>query len=90
MSTWLNREELAYCGGALSASPRKARVVLRQNPNNPVSLPYGSERIVRVGIPDTYFTIPAVFRMRGKYIRGFVSCDDGVFTFTPNAQGVQS
>jgi hypothetical protein len=75
--TWIEPE-----GSARTVNwTRRARVRLIPNPHNPVALPYGGLRIVRCGIPDTFFTIPA--RWRG--VRGFVSIVDDEACFTPNA-----
>ena len=82
--TWLHPEEYAYPSGSINAG-RQARVILRANPHNPISLPYGESRIVAVGIPDTMSTIPARLRFAGRRIAGYVSVDDNVFTFTPEA-----
>lgn len=84
--TWLDAEELAYPSGSLYAG-RRAYAELSPNPHNPVVLAYGARRIVRVGIPDTYFSIPARLRTSGRTIAGFVSVDTTreVYTFTPEA-----
>ena len=76
--TWIDSEERAYntYSGAHSRSDRRASV----------RFPDGKLRIVRVGIPDTYFTIPAHGRVSGRYVRGFVSVDTDAneLTFTPS------
>ncbi len=66
--TWLEPEELCYPSGG-----RHRRAL---------ALVAGTEtlRVVRCGIPDTYFTIPAD--------GGYVSVDDGAFTFHPKKAGV--
>lgn len=58
--TWMEPEELAYPHGGFT---RRAYV----------TYPDGINRIVRVSIPDTYFTIPARGRIAGKYSLGFVT-----------------
>lgn len=85
--TWLESESFAYPAGGFT---RRAYVELRQNPNNPIVLPYGRRYVVRVSIPDTYFSIPARLRIAGRTVKGFVSVDDtdsgtSRFTFTPEA-----
>jgi len=32
--------------------------------------------VYATGYPDTYFSIPAMTRVRGRYIGGFLTCDD--------------
>jgi hypothetical protein len=81
-ATWIDPEEKAYPAGGFT---RKGRVRLERNPHNSIALPYGEVRAVRLSIPDTFFTIPARFVYKGKTIRGYVSRDDGDFTFTPEA-----
>lgn len=83
--TWVEAESFAYPNGGFT---RRAYVELRQNPNNPIALPYGQLRVVKVSIPDTYFTIPARLRYQGKTVNGYVSVQDADtdtarFTFTP-------
>lgn len=70
MDTWIDAEELAY-NVALRASPRRGRVLCQD----------GKVRSCRLGIPDTYFSIPAVLSYKGKTVSGYVTCDDGVFKF---------
>lgn len=81
--TWLEPEEYCYPSGGFG---RRARAILRQNPNNPMTLPYGERRIVKASIPDTFFSIPAKLRYRGTVVRGFLTKDDNVLHFTPEAQ----
>lgn len=66
-NTYIEAEELAYNTptGSHSRSERKGRV----------RFPDYSIRSVTLGIPDTYFTIPAHARIRGKYTPGYVSVD---------------
>ena len=85
--TWLASESFAYPGDTFT---RRAYAQLRQNPNNPIELPYGSCFVIRCKCPDTAFTIPARLRFRGKTIAGFISIQDpdtdtARFTFTPEA-----
>lgn len=82
-ATWLESEELAYAThtGSSHGSARRARV----------RFPDGALRIVRAGVADTYFTIPAHGRMPGRgYVAGHVYIsdpgqDDSEFTFTYRA-----
>ena len=62
--TWLDREELAYNThtGSACGSGRRARAKCFD----------GKLRIFQVGIPDTFFSIPAVGKIDGKYVRGWV------------------
>lgn len=71
--TWLDREELAY-DRPLSRSPRWGEARLR--------MPAGALVAVRLGVPDTYFSIPALHAGG----RGFVSIEDGVLVFTPEQE----
>ncbi len=95
--TWLESESFAYPAGGFT---RKAYVYLRRNEHNLIELPYastnfethpyGKRYVVRCSIPDTYFTIPARLRYKGKTIKGFISIQDpdtetARFTFTPEA-----
>lgn len=82
--TWLEPESYTYPSGGFT---RRARVIIRRNEHNPLlDLPYGELRIVRASIPDTYFSIPARLRYRGRTIKGFISVDTNLnrFTFTPD------
>lgn len=83
-STWLEGEELCYPSGGYH---RRARVIVRKNPGNEIALPYGESRVVLCAIPDTFFSIPARLRYRGRTVQGFVSVNDdrgmSVYTFTP-------
>lgn len=64
--TKLDPEEYAYPAGSLRQSRRKCRAMF----------PDGVIRTVTVGIPDTYFSIPAFGRVAGKYVAGYVGCAD--------------
>ena len=82
--TWIEAECLTYPSGGFH---RRGYVRLRRNPNNPLELPYGEMRIVKLAIPDTYFSISARLKYKGRTVRGFVSVVSGeeVYTFTPDA-----
>jgi len=71
MQTFIQPEEYAYPHGGQT---RKGAAVF----------PDGKVRRVWVGIPDTYFSIPAHARLNGRYVSGWVGCEDGVFVFHPN------
>lgn len=69
--TWIDPEEFAYPAGSLRQSRRYGRA----------RYPDGKVRRVKLGIPDTFFTIPARGRCGGRTLSGYVSCDDGEFVF---------
>jgi len=62
--TWLDREELAYntYSGSPCGSGRRAMAKCFD----------GKLRVFRAGIPDTFFSIPAVGKIAGKYVRGWL------------------
>lgn len=60
LGTWIEPEEAAYPNGGFK---RRAYVLF----------PDGKRRVVRCSIPDTYFSIPAVARVRGKRIKGYIT-----------------
>lgn len=66
--TWLEGEEFAYPNGGMT---RRAYVRCED----------GQLRVVKCGIPDTYFSIPAYARIHGKRVKGFVTSDENGFTF---------
>jgi len=85
--TWLEAECFAYPGDSFT---RRAYVELHANPHNAIELPYGRRYVVACKCPDTFFSIPARLRFRGRTIAGFVSIADADsdvarFTFTPEA-----
>jgi hypothetical protein len=63
--TFLQAEEFAYPHGGQT---RKGTAIY----------PDGQIRRVWAGIPDTYFSIPAHGRIRGKYVAGFLYFEDGL------------
>ena len=88
--TWLEAEAFAYPHGGFT---RRAYVRIGSNPHAPIANTalldaIGTLRTVRVSIPDTYFSIPARLRYRGKTWKGFVSVLNGSehYTFTPEAE----
>lgn len=61
--TWLDPEEMSYPEGSLRQSRRRAKALC----------PDGIVRTAVVGIPDTFFSIPARLKARGKTVAGYVS-----------------
>ena len=61
--TYLAPEEEAYPAGCQT---RKCRAIY----------PDGRVRLVWVGIPDTYFSIPAHGRVNDRYVAGWVTIQD--------------
>lgn len=66
--TWLEGEEFAYPTGGMT---RRCYAVC----------PDGQKRVVKCGIPDTYFSIPAYARIHGKHVKGFVTSEETGFQF---------
>ena len=65
----LEGEEFTYPSGGLH---RRARARCQD----------GKLRVVKAGIPDTYFSIPARARIKGKTVRGvLLTSDEGVLEF---------
>jgi hypothetical protein len=58
--TWLEGEEFAYPAGGFT---RRCFATFDD----------GSRRVVRCSIPDTYTTIPARARVKGRYVKGYVT-----------------
>lgn len=78
--TWLQAEEFAYPNGGQT---RKGMAMY----------PDGKVRTVYGGIPDTYFSIPAHGRIRGKYVAGALmyNADHVIaFYFNKKYQGIDS
>ena len=72
--TWIGHEEAAY-NVPLAGSGRFGRV----------RFPDGKLRRVRLGVPDSFFSIPARVTLRGKTVSGFVTVDSAEeFIFVPN------
>jgi hypothetical protein len=68
--TWLEGEEFAYPHG------RETRRCYAEHE--------GTRRVVLCGIPDTYFSIPAKVRIKGKVVRGYVTGEENGFRFVPS------
>lgn len=82
-ATWIEPEEVAYPSGGFL---REGRALVVKNPHNPIELPYGEVRAILASIPDTFFSIPARLRYKGKMVVGFVSyADEHILTFKPEA-----
>jgi hypothetical protein len=43
--------------------------------------PHGPRTVYVSGEPDTFFSQPAACRVRGKDVRGFLTCEDGEWKF---------
>lgn len=67
---FLRPEEDAYPNGGQT---RRGRALF----------PDGKSRRVWAGIPDTYFTIPAHASVNNRYVKGYLTCEDGVWRFHP-------
>lgn len=80
--TWLEPEERTYPSGGFH---RRGYVILRKNEHNPIELPYGEKRIVICSIADSVWTIPARLKWKGRNVKGYISGDNNILTFTPNA-----
>lgn len=69
--TFLQQEEFAYPNGGQT---RKGAALF----------PDGTVRRVWAGIADTWFSVPCHARVRGKYVAGFLTCEeDGWYIFNP-------
>lgn len=85
--TWIECESYAYETGQ-GAFTRRAYVELQRNQHNPILLPYGERRIVLCSIADTFYSVPARLKHRGRTVKGFISVaigNDAIgrLTFTP-------
>ena len=76
--TWIDDERLAYNtpNGGHTGSARRGLV----------RFPDGTLHKVTLGIPDTFFTIPAHAVVKGQYVSGYVTIphDNDEFAFIPN------
>jgi hypothetical protein len=43
--------------------------------------PYGARTVYIKSEPDTFFSQPAACRVKGKDIRGFITCNEGNYEF---------
>ena len=73
--TWLDPEKYACPSGSLTHSKRRAAALCSD----------GVIRIARVGIADTWVSIPASVRVRRKTVSGYVMVDSctNVLIFRP-------
>lgn len=76
MKTFVDPEENAYPAGTLRESRRRFKA----------KCPDGVIRSGICSIPDTSFSIPARLKARGKTVAGFISLDNDVILFTPDAK----
>ena len=67
--SWLEPEEMCYPHGR--AYSRRAYA----------HCPDGKLRVVECGLPDTWFSIPGRLKLRGAWVEGFLSFDDGKLEF---------
>jgi hypothetical protein len=63
-NTWVEAEEFSYPNGGMY---RRGYVRWED----------GELRSVLCGIPDTFFSIPAVGKIHGIRVKGYVTCRDG-------------
>jgi len=72
-ASWLEPEELAYSSptGSPSGSRRRAYALCED----------GQYRTIRVGVADTYFSIPGFTTFHGHRVNGYVAYTDGRFVF---------
>lgn len=66
--TWLEGEEFTYPSGGLH---RRCYALC---PDNKL-------RVVKCGVADTFFSIPAYARIKGKRVKGFITSDEHGFKF---------
>lgn len=48
--------------------------------------PFGPRTVYATNHPDTFFTIPAACRYKGKDVRGYLTCKDGHWEFNAYAR----
>lgn len=77
--TFLDPEEYAYSSrnGGLWGSRRRFGAINKKG------------KLVRgfCAIPDTYFTIPARIRVKGKNVLGYLTVGDGILQFHQSEKG---
>lgn len=74
--TWLEGEDFCYSSPDGQAMNRRAYVKDESE----------QLRVVKCCIADTYFSIPAVARIAGKTVHGFITSDESGFKFIASAQ----
>jgi hypothetical protein len=68
--TWLEDEAFCYPNGGMT---RRAYATCED----------GKKRVIKCGIPDTFFSIPGYYKRDGKRVQGFLSSnDEGGLKFT--------
>jgi hypothetical protein len=95
--TWIDPEEFAYPAGSLRQSRRKFRALLTANTltgetfREKLSTKYVGRYVSGIaGIPDTYFTIPARCKDKGRTLSGYLSVDSsGALIFSVPSKKVQ-
>jgi hypothetical protein len=70
--TWIDPEEYAYPAGSIRQSRRKGKVLCAD----------GRIRTATLGIPDTFFSIPARVYAHGKTVAGYVHVCEEEFCFS--------
>jgi hypothetical protein len=43
--------------------------------------PFGPRTVYATNHPDTWFSIPAACTFKGKTVRGYLTCEDGLWAF---------
>lgn len=66
--TWLEPEEYTYPSGGFH---RRAKALCAD----------GKVRTFKCAIPDTFFSIPARAKIKGKYTKGYLHIEDNVLKF---------
>jgi len=71
-ATWLYPE--SYCGRR-NGYKRQGRALM----------PDGKVRAVMAKLPDTFYSVPAFVRIKGKRVKGYLTRRDGVWYFHSDA-----
>lgn len=95
--TWIDPEEYAYPAGSIRQSRRKFRALLTANKltgeghREKLETRYVGRYVSgTAGIPDTYFTIPARCKDKGRTLSGYLSVDSsGALIFSVPSRKVQ-
>lgn len=86
MQKFIAREPFTFANGAIGYRPGGpfdclgpyAKVL-----NCPIDGSNLRRACYATGYADTYFSVPACTRIRGKYVKGYFSLDDGAIVFRP-------
>lgn len=71
-------QQLGFCDGMCGAT--------LTNVKGAIIAGTSERRAARItGEPDTFFSTPARVSLGGKTVKGWLGCDDGVYTFHPDA-----